>query len=377
MSWAIRDRARRLCAMLMKELRQIVRDPSTIMITAFLPPLLMFLFGYGVSLDITRMRIGLSVQDDSEAARSIAGAFQSSRYFDVVETGALQELTRGIVAGNLRGVVVIPDGFGRASAQGSGTIQVITDGSSPNTANFVAAYSEGVRSQWAEARDEHRGEARGSPAITLNPRVWFNPELASRYFLVPGAIVIVMTMVGTLLTSLVIAREWERGTMEAILATPLGMLEFMASKMIPYLVLALGSMLFCTALAVFLFGVPFRGSIWALLAISSAFLMPALGLGLFISAATKNQFVASQIALIAGFLPAFLLSGFIFEISSMPRWVRVLCSLLPARYLIAPLQTTFLVGDDWRLFLPNIGVMLGFGAILLLLAWRKNKRVIA
>ncbi len=260
---------RRFRAMLKKESRQIIRDPSTILIAFVLPLILLFLFGYAVNLDTMRTRIGIAQQDDSEAAASLAGAFQSSRWFDVCETGDMPALSRDLVSGRISGIVVIPDEFGRDTVNGRGTIQVITDGSSPNTANFAAGYAEGIRSNWAVAHAAGRGRTPAAPAIQTVPRYWFNPQLASRFFLIPGAIAIVMTMIGTLLTALVIAREWERGTMEAIMATPVGMIEFMATKVIPYFALALGSMIVCSLLAVFVFGLPFRGSPLALVAIVS------------------------------------------------------------------------------------------------------------
>ena len=367
---------RRFAAMLVKETFQIARDPSTFLIAFALPVLLLFLFGYGVNLDTARSRIALVQQDGSEAARSLAGAYQASAWFDVVASGTVREQADALVAGRIRGIVVIPDGFGRQAAAGGGQIQVLTDGSLPNSASFIAAYAEGVRATWAAQRMADRGQA-VPPPIATAARFWFNPELKSRYNLVPGSIAVVMTMVGTLLTALVIAREWERGTLEALMATPLGMAEFIATKVIPYFVLALGSMALCTALGVFVFGVPFRGSILALLAIAATFLFPALGQGLLISAATKNQFVASQVALLSAFLPTILLSGFLFEIKSMPVAVQAITWLVPSRYLIPQLQTVFIAGDDWGLFLPDMGVLLLFGMGLFALAVRTTRRRIA
>ncbi len=231
-------------------------------------------------------------------------------------------------------------------------------------------YAQGVWSNWVAAR----GVETGAPAISLEPRFWFNPELRSRYFLVPGVIAIVMTLVGTLLTALVVAREWERGTMEAMMATPISTPELILGKLIPYFVLGLGAMALCTSIGVFLFGVPLRGSILALLAISSAFLMPALGQGLLISSATKNQFVASQAALLSGFLPAMLLSGFVFEIPSMPKVIQFVTYIVPARYLIPSLQTVFLAGDIWPLFLRDIGAMLAIGSVFLFLTVRTTRK---
>lgn len=368
--------SRRFLAMLTKEIRQIVRDPSTLLIAFVLPVVLIFLFGYGVSLDTARTRIGIAVEDRSEAASSLAAAFQRSPFFDVVEVAGSDALARSMVAGRIRAFVVIPQDFGRSVIAGGGVVQVVTDGSSPNTASFAAAYAEGVRQNWTAGRAFDRGTA-ATPPVEVATRYWFNPELKSRFFLVPGAIAIVMTMIGSLLTALVVAREWERGTMEAIMATPVNRFELMATKVVPYFLLGLGSMILCAVLAVWVFGVPFRGSVVALLAIGSAFLVPALGLGLFISSATRNQFVASQIALLTAFLPALMLSGFLFEISSMPRWVQALTYIVPARYLIPSLQTVFVAGDDWALFGPSIAILLGFGAVFFTAAIRATRWRIA
>ncbi len=357
---------RRLAALTVKEVVQIGRDPSTLLIAFVLPLILMVLFGYGVSLDTARTRVGLALEDDSAAAVGLAESYQNSRWFDVTMAHAVAPLRRELVAGRIRAVIVIPADFGGGRARGrTPPVEVITDGSEPNTASFVAAYAEGVRAAWA-------GERR--PRVRIEPRFWFNPELKSRFFLVPGAMAIVMTMIGTLLTALVVAREWERGTTEALFATPITMLEFLISKLAPYFVLGLISMSLCAIFAVTVFGLPFRGSPLTLLAIASAFLVPALGQGLFISAATRNQFVASQIALLSAFLPALLLSGFLFEISSMPAPIQWLTYAIPARYLIPPLSTVFLAGDLWDLILPDIFAMLGFGVLFFALAFRFTRK---
>jgi len=373
--------ARRFRALFLKETRQILRDPSTALIAFVLPLLLLFIFGYGVNLDTPRSRIGIDRRDDSQAAVSLAQEFAGSRWFKVIDSQPVATLGRELVAGEIRGIVVIPQGFGRDVARGGGSIQVITDGSLPNTAGFVAAYAEGVRSSWADRHAVEQGRAPAGagqpPAIGIEHRYWFNPELSSRFFLVPGSIAVVMTMIGTLLTALVVAREWERGTLEALMATPIGMAEFILTKVVPYFILALCSMTLCTLLAITLFGVPFRGSPFALLAISAVFLLPALGQGLLISAATKNQFVATQIALLTAFLPTMLLSGFLFEIASMPKVIRGLTYLVPARYLIPQLQTVFLAGDDWGLYLPNMAALLGFGAFFFAIAIRVTRRRVA
>jgi ABC-2 type transport system permease protein len=366
---------RRLAALVRKEAAQILRDPSTFLIAFVLPMILLFLFGYAVSLDSTRTRVGLVLEDSSAPALRLAQAYRSSRYFEVTEARTVAEVRDKLVDGELRALIVIPQDFGAGIKRGKmPPIQIVTDGSQPNTANFAAAYGEGVRASWAAAEGlERNPNARQAP-VTISARYWYNPELKSKFFLVPGSIANVMTMVGTLLTALVVAREWERGTMEAMMATPISMAEFIASKVIPYYLLALASMALCTVIGVFVFGVPFRGSVFALFVVGSAFLMPALGLGLFISSATKNQFVASQIALLSAFLPTFLLSGFIYEISSMPWPIQALTYLVPARYLIPSLESVFLAGDQWALLLPNIAIMLGFGLAFFLLSFRVTRR---
>jgi ABC-2 type transport system permease protein len=369
--------ARRFMALLVKESLQIVRDPSTLMIAFVLPLILLFLFGYAVNLDTARTRMGLALLDRSEAARSLATAFQQSRWFEVRTSDAVAPLKEDLVAGKVRGIVVIPLDFGRQVAAGRGDIEVITDGSLPNTAGFIAGYAEGVRANWVAGRAAERGGGARAAPIDLAARFWFNPELTSRYFLVPGSMAIVLTMIGTLLTALVVAREWERGTMEALMATPISMAEFIATKVLPYFLLGLGSALVCTILAITVFGVPFRGSPLALLLIVSAFMVPALGQGLFISAATKNQFVASQIALLTAFMPALLLSGFLYEISSMPAWIQLLTYAVPVRYLMPPLESVFLAGDIWSLFLPNMLAMLGFGVIFFVATARVTRRQVA
>lgn len=366
---------RRFAALVRKEGSQILRDPSTFLIAFVLPMILLFLFGYAVSLDSSRTRVAVVLEDSSAPALRLAQAYQRSPYFEVTMARSVEPVRPRMVSGAIRAIIVIPQDFGLKVKQGRmPPVQIVADGSQPNTANFAAAYGEGVRAEWAaEEGLERDPDAAGAP-VSLSARFWYNPELKSRYFLVPGSIAVVMTIIGTLLTALVVAREWERGTMEAMMATPITMVEFIASKMIPYFLLALASMALCTAIGIGVFGVPFRGSIPTLFAIASAFLMPSLGLGLFISAVTKNQFVASQIATLAGFLPTFLLSGFIFEIGSMPWPIQAITYAVPARYLIPSLQTVFLAGDQWALILPNIGIMLGFGAFFFALSFLATRR---
>ncbi|MEF0944044.1 ABC transporter permease [Rhizobium sp. BR 362] len=371
-----RQRFRRFAALVRKESFQVMRDPSSILIAFVLPIILLFLFGYGVSLDTKLTRVGLVMEETTPLTTDLGASFRASRYFSVVSGRDRRQFEQDLVLSRVRGIIVVPADFTAAYMAGNRPqIQVIVDGSDPNTANFVQNYAQGAVTNWQLQRQaEMMG---GNPAITVEQRFWFNPELTSSSFLVPGSIAIVMTLVGTLLTSLVVAREWERGTMEAMMATPVTAAELLAGKLLPYFLLGLTSMTICVLLAVFLFGVPFRGSVLALYALSAVFLMPALGQGLLISAVTKNQFLASQLALISAFLPAFLLSGFLFEINSMPTIIQWITFIVPARYLIPSLQTVFLAGDIWPMFLQAIAVMFAIGCIFFLLAARSTKKRIA
>lgn len=367
--------SRRLRALFVKETLQVLRDPSTILIAVFLPIMLVFLFGYGVSLDTSVVKLGLVQQSGGSASHRLASAYVNSPYFDVKQSNDKDALFDDLTAGRIRGIVTIPTDFDRRYAASGRTakVQIITDGSNPSTANFVSAYAQGVHAQWLASESAQDKRAR-SGGIRLLQQFWYNTSLTSRNFLVPGSFAVILTMIGSLLTALVVAREWERGTMEALIATPVTIPEFIITKMIPYFILGLIAATICTLMAVFIFGVPFRGSILALYALYAAFLMPALGQGLLISAALKNQFVASQVALLTAFLPAFLLSGFIFEIGSMPKWIQAITYAVPARYLIPPLQSLFLTGNVWALMLPNIAILLGFGVLFFILIFRVTKK---
>jgi len=362
-------RLRRLYGLIRKESIQILRDPSSFLIAGVLPLLLLFIFGFGVSLDLKRVPIGVVVEWSSPEADSFLASFRNSRYFEVHVARDRRVFERELVSGRLKGIVVLATDFSDRLGRGdTAPIQVIVDGSDPNTAGLVQYYVQGLWGNWLEqeaaSQNDLMHRPKAAPLLVVEPRVWFNPQFDSQYALLPGAVAIVLTLIGTLLTSLVVAREWERGTMEALLATPITPGELLAGKVLPYFVLGMGAMALSVAVAVFGFGVPFRGSIIALLAISSAYLAVMLSLGLFISTLAKNQFAASQAALIMGFLPAFELSGFIFEIDSMPAPVRLLASVLPPRYFVSSLQTLFLAGDVPSVLLPNGLVLLAMATVL-------------
>lgn len=356
---------RRLRALIVKELLQIMRDPSSILIAFVLPLILLFAFGYALSLDATGLKVGLVLENTTPPARSFAASLTQSRYFDVTTAHDRRALEEDLVAGRLAGVVIIPAYFTQRLARPGRTapIQILTDATQPNTASFVENYVRGAWQSWLQLRARDQGRELSMP-VRLQPRYWFNPELNSHFFLVPGSVAIVMTLIGAILTALVVAREWERGTMEAMMATPITIRELLAGKLVPYYILGMGSMLLTLFMAVGVFHVPFRGTFPVLCLVATVFLMAALGLGLLISTLARNQFVAAQVALLAAFLPSFLLSGFIFEISSMPWPIQLITHLIAARYFVSSLQTLFLAGDIWPELVPDMLSMLAIAAVL-------------
>lgn len=367
----------RITALIWKECLQIFRDPSSILIALVLPAIMMFLFGYGVSLDIAKNRVGVAFEKITPETTDFLQTLLGSKYFDVTVASDYRALVPDLIQGQIRGIVVLKNDFSERLLRKNNPapIQIITDGSEPNTAQFVENYTRAAWASWLTKRKLSRASNHDEP-VQLNTRVWFNQQLESRYTLLPGSIPIVVTLVGTLLTTLVVAREWDRGTMEALISTPVTIPEILISKFIPYFFLGLGTMAFCAIVTQFWFQVPFRGSYLTLLLASSLYLFNALGLGLLISSATKNQFAASQAALFLAFLPAFLLSGHIFEISSMPLWVQQITNVFPARYFVTSLRTIFLVGDIWDVLWPCFNRMLLIAGVLYLLITSKTvKRI--
>jgi ABC-2 type transport system permease protein len=353
----------RLRGLLRKEVIQILRDPSSIAIAFVLPLVLLLIFGYGVSLDARAVPVALVVENPSAETASFAASFERSPYFEPRLMRHRQDAEALLVDGQVTAVVVLRSDFSRRVHDfRGGAIQVLVDGTDANTARLVGGYVEGAWSAWLEQAARDRGVALEAP-VGLEPRIWFNPAVRSRNFLVPGLIAIIMTLIGALLTALVVAREWERGTMEALLVTPVSTSELLLGKVLPYLALGMGGMALSVAVAIGLFDVPFRGSFLVLSLTSALFLLAALGMGLLISTVAKNQFVAGQVAIIVTFLPAFILSGFIFDIESMPTVVQWITHVIAARYFVAILQTTFLAGTVWSVVLPNavaLAVMAAF-----------------
>jgi ABC-2 type transport system permease protein len=366
----------RLRGMIRKESLQILRDPSSISIAFVMPVVLLFLFGYGVSLDAKHIPVGIVIEQPDTATQSLAGVFERSEFFSPQHFDAIQPAQQALDEHRIDGILWLRNNFAaRLLSSNEAPIGVIVNGVDSNQANITQGYLQGAWMVWLGQYATSQGKPLPMP-VTLEQRVWFNAALSSRLFLVPGLIAIIMTLIGSLLTAMVVAREWERGTMEALLVTPLRRGEILAGKLIPYFVLGMGGMLFSTTLAVWQFDVPLRGSLWLLVAASALFMLVALAIGLLISILAKNQFVAGQVAIIVTFLPAFILSGFLFDINSMPTWIQYITHLIPARYYVAILQTLFLAGDVWPVVLANMGALLVLLLLFFMLVWRKfHKRL--
>lgn len=356
-----KEKSRLIFGLVRKEARQALRDPSSILVAAVLPLILLFLFGYGVTFDPRFFTVGLVIEQPTSESGSFAAALSSSPYFNV-ETGRdRRAFEADLVAGDIHGIVVLPaDAVEQAYRGETAPIQVIVDGSDPNTADLVRNYVQLLWANWLEQESLSHGQDLLPAAVSLEPRVWFNAEVSSRNYLVPGSVAIILTLIGALLTALVIAREWERGTMEALLATPMGIVELLIGKLVPYFLLGMGSMVLSTLTAVILFDVPFRGSFAPLVLASALFMWAALGQGLLISTLTRNQLVAAQVSIMSAFLPAFYFSNFVFESDSMPWPLQLVSYFVPARYFVSTLQTLFLAGDIWSVILPDL---LGLTAI--------------
>ncbi len=359
----------RLRGLMRKEFLQMVRDPSSIAIAFLLPVVLLLLFGYGVSLDSEHIPLALVVEQPDADTASFSAAFHKSRYFTPVSYGSAREAEAALLAGHVNAIIVLRQDFSKLLHQpGGAPIQLIENGVDANTARIVSGYVQGAWGAWLEQAARQRGETLDTP-VQIEQRVWYNSEMRSRNFLVPGLVAVIMTLIGALLTAMVMSREWERGTMEALMVTPLSMREVILGKLLPYFILGMGGLAVSVAMALFLFEVPLRGSLWVLLAASALFLITALGMGLMISTVARSQFIAGLVALIATFLPAFLLSGFIFDIDSMPGVVQAITHVIAARYYVAILHTLFLAGDVWSVILPNALALAALAAFFLGFTW--------
>jgi ABC-2 type transport system permease protein len=362
----------RVAALVRKEVYQLVRDPSSIAIGVIMPVLLILLFGYALSLDVKSVPVAVVLEDTSPAASELAAGFRLSPYFSAEIMTSMPRAEELMLERRVDGIIRVRSDFARRLSVGKADVQILVHGSDANRARIIDTYARGAISQWAEQRTAE-GKAPETGAVVVETRMWFNEANDSHYFLVPGLIVLIMTLIGAFLTTLVMAREWERGTFEAMFVTPVRTGEILLSKMIPYFVLGIGGLVLCIFAAKFLFQVPFRGSVLVLAGVSTLYLLVSLAIGLLVSSATKSQFVSSMVTLIVTFLPAMMLSGFLFDLRSMPEFVRWISYVLPARYYVALLQTIFLAGDIWGVIWPN-ACMLALMAVVLLVATRAVTR---
>ncbi len=344
---------------------QILRDPSAIAIAFLLPAVLLLLFGYGVSLDAENVPIALVVEQPDPLTASFTGKFAQSPYFQPRRFATFGAAEAAMAAREVQGIVWLRSDFARqALSAGAAPIGVFVNGVDANNARIVDGYVQQIWANWLLAQAAAEGEQSPLP-VACSRGSGSTRRLRSRDYLVPGLIAIIMTLIGALLTALVIAREWERGTMEALMVTRVTMREILLAKLVPYFLLGMGGMAASVAIAVWLFAVPLVGSLWVLTGAAALFLLAALGMGLLISTFARNQFVAGQIAIITTFLPAFILSGFIFDIGSMPAVVQAITHIVAARYFVSILQTVFLAGDVWSVILPNAAALAIMAAVFL------------
>ncbi len=368
---------RKVWAITVKEMRQISRDRLTLMILLFVPGFFLLLYGYALNFDIRNIRLAVKDQDRSTESREVIAAFTQSGYFDLVAyVDNDEEVTRLIDRNQVRAALVIPPRFGRDAATGRRTsVQVIVDGDNANTATTVMGYALTLVSSVSSRYEvQARGGSIAAPALNLEPRVWYNPELRSALFLVPGLIAYIAMLTAVVSTALSIVREKEVGTMEQVRMSPVGPLSYVVGKTVPYFFISLMSSMSIVFLAMLLFDLPMRGS-WAMLLLAvSLFLIGALAFGLLISTLAETQQVAFQIALLTSYLPTLMLSGFIFPISSMPAFLQVVTHVVPARYFLVALRGIVLKGVGIEVFWRDLVALLVFATIIITLASIRLKR---
>jgi ABC-2 type transport system permease protein len=364
----------RFLAVARKEVVQILRDSRSLIIVLIMPVVLVLLFGYGVNLDLKGLPVYVYDRDGSQQSQDLLKRFQASAYFDVVRVvNDYPALTRSLDDGHAKMGIVIPWDFSERVRNGLPTqVQALVDGSDDNTANVaigyaqavVQGYSSDIQLDWLR----NRGQVAQPASVSVETRTWYNEDLESSAFIVPGVLALVMSVIGAFLTSLTIAREWERGTMEQLISTPVTPLEIMLGKLAPYFVIGMFDVIVCALIAIYWFQVPFRGSFITLLVSSAMFMVVVLSLGFFISVIGGSQLAASQIALLITFLPAFLLSGFLYSIEQMPVVLQWITRILPARYYVSVLKKIFLKGSPTALLYADLVPLAVFTLVLAMLA---------
>ncbi len=371
---------RRLGAVARKEFLHVLRDPRALGIAIVLPMIMLMIFGYALTLNLDRVPLAVWDQSRTPQSRELIGRFEGSRYFSVVSrAGSYRDVEESIDHGRAMMALVVPADFGRRVASERETqVQVLADGSDANTTTLALSYAEAIVRTYSqqiliEKAKRMTGRVPTLP-LELRPRAWFNTDMESKVFIVPGLIAVIMMLIAALLTSLTVAREWETGTMEQLISTPVRRSELILGKLAPYFVIGMVDMLLSVLAGRFLFDVPIRGSLLLLFGVSAVYLVGALSLGIFISTMAKTQLLASQAAFVATFLPAFLLSGFMFDIGNMPKVLQVITYFIPARYFVTFLRGLYLKGTGLAQLWLECLLMVAFGALMLLLAIRSFKK---
>jgi len=371
---------RRVWAMTRKEFLHVLRDSRSLAMAIAIPILLLILFGYALTLDVDRVPLKVWDQSRTPDSRRFLSRFSGSRYFQLRDdANNYRELERAIDTRETLMAMVIPRDFAeRLRAGRSVSVQLIVDGSDSMTATIALGYAEAAAMLYSQSLALEKMQRAGGRTLLLplelRPRVWFNPELQSRNFIIPGLIAVIMMVIAALLTSLTVAREWERGTMEQLISTPVQGRELILGKLAPYFVIGMLDVTLAVVMGKYLFDVPLRGSVALVFLISGVFLAGALGMGLLISILTKSQLLANQMAMVLTFLPAFLLSGFAFPIANMPKLIQAVTYLVPARYFISLLKGIYLKGIGLHVLWLEAVLLTVFGMIILAVAERKFKK---
>jgi ABC-2 type transport system permease protein len=360
-----------------KELRQIRRDQRTLLILLFVPAFFLLIYGYALNFDIRNVRLALQDNDRSSVSRELVSAFVNSGYFDLVgEAPNPRTIDDLLDRGDVRAVLVIPSRFGDDVTSGRRTaVQFIVNGDNANTATTVVGYAMGlINSLSLRYELQARIGSASGPVLTVEPRVWYNPELRSTLFLVPGLIAYIAMLTAVVSTALSIVREKEAGTMEQVRMSPIGPVPYVLGKTAPYFVVSLISSMSIVVAAILLFDMPMRGSWVVLIGVVSLFLIGALAFGLLISSIADSQQVAFQVALLTSFLPTLMLSGFIFPIASMPTFLQVVTRIVPARYFLVALRGIVLKGVGPSDFLPDVLALVVYAVAILGLASVRVRR---
>jgi ABC-2 type transport system permease protein len=368
----------RVWAIARKEFIQILRDVRSLTMAFLFPLVLIFLFSYAITLDIRYIPTAIIDYSQSTQSRELIRRFTNSRYFvEAWRPTSERQMQNLLDEGRIKVGIVIPPDFADQLTRGRAALQTIADGSDANTSQSTLAYTNMIISEFnTERLSATLGARMAATPVSADTRFWYNPDLDSQNFLVPGLISLIMTILGSLLTSLTIAREWERGTMELLISTPLRPVEMAVGKLIPYYLIGMLDLFLASYVGIVVFEVPFVGSLWLLALFSTLFLMAALSTGYLISVILKSQQAAYQISLLSSFLPGFLLSGFLFPISSMPLPVQLVSFLIPSRYFIVALRGLFLKGSSLSQLLPEAFALLVFAFVFTALAIVKFRKKI-